>query len=62
MSNCNSIFQSTDCMCGEFTDPEAPLPGACASYRLKKDCEAPVIPTLAEVTYDPDANPPFTVS
>ena len=60
--SCQSILQSTDCMCGTFTDPETPLPGQCFPYRLKKDCEAPVIPTISEVTYDPDATPPFALS
>lgn len=58
---CLSPFQNTDCMCGEFTDPDPALPGQCTPLRVKRDCEAPVVPTLSTVSYDPDESPPFQV-
>lgn len=48
-------------MCGDFEEPENPDLGQCAPYRVKTDCEAPTIPTISDIAYNPNANPPFTV-
>lgn len=58
---CGNVIQNTLCVCGTFAEPENPDQGQCASYRVKKDCEAPDVPVLTEMSYDPDDDPPFTI-
>jgi hypothetical protein len=50
---------STDCVCGEFEEPTNPDMGQRESYRLKVSCEAPTLPTISAITYDPDEDPKF---
>lgn len=63
--SCNSPFQSTDCMCGTFTEPTNPDLGQCAPLRVKIDCEQPVVPEYpcddpnVTIVSDPDKVPPF---
>ncbi len=52
---------NTDDVCGEFETPANPDQGQDYPKRLKKDCEAPTIPALSTINYDPDADPKFTV-
>lgn len=55
-------------ICGEFETPTNEDTGRCHPYRVKIDCEAPVVPTPTcpndefTVVFDPDLTPPFRVT
>jgi hypothetical protein len=55
-------MSSTNQACGEFPIPENPDLGQSAPPSVMKDCEAPAIPGLVNIAYDPDANPQFTAT
>ncbi len=57
---CNASL-STACVCGTFETPETPDEGQCAAYRVKRDCEAPILPDIVPIAYNPNAIPVFTV-
>jgi hypothetical protein len=58
----HSLNPNTDCVCGDFADPTTPDQGLGAPLVVKLTGEAPTLPTLHTITYDPDATPPFTAS
>lgn len=51
---------TTKTNCGEFSNPENPDLGAMTPPSILQNGEAPVVPTLYEVTYDPDVDDPDT--
>lgn len=59
--------QNAKAVCGGFTEPTNPDLGRCHTYRVKRDCERPALPTIQcddteyTVVFDPDAVPPFSV-
>jgi hypothetical protein len=59
---------NTRAVCGTFTTPVNEDKGCCSSYRVQKDCEAPVVPakpcndTSYSLVYDPDLTPPWRIN
>lgn len=54
-------MSSTSTVCGEFAEPVSPDPGVEAYLRVKKSCDAPVLPsTPTMVDPAPDEIPVFT--
>lgn len=59
--------QTTNQVCGQFSEPVNPDLGVCSPTKVKTDCEAPVLPTpqcgeTFVTVYDPDATPKFKVT
>lgn len=58
---------AANCVCGPFEEPTVKDTGRCHSYRVKRDCEAPVVPAIQceddtfEVISTPDLIPPFRI-
>lgn len=48
------------CICGELSAPVNPDQGQLSPYRLVMNGEAPTIPPISPISYDPDEDPKFT--